>query len=207
MAREIDVLQVLNNLKTIHRTGPNLFAGIPSASIESISDHLYKVTYLVLIFHKYFKDTNRESLLLNAITHDWAEAVLMDVPSGSPSFKSYFEEDIRGIFKKAEGKVLNEIFTDLEIKIPELTDKEKLLLDFADGIAILFEMIDYKQKGYNHEWIDRMFDVQVNKLVEVIEAKFEDSIKVVFKDMLSEVRYLFEQKYMVNKYLTKATRS
>jgi 5'-deoxynucleotidase YfbR-like HD superfamily hydrolase len=206
MAKDLDVIQLLNNLKNIHRTGPNLFAGIPASSIESISDHSYKVTYLCVILAKYFDGVNLEKLLLNAITHDWAEAIVMDVPSGSPSFSSYFDQNIREIFKTAELKAKTEILGDIDLSLPNMSDLESIVLDFCDGVAVLFEMIDYKQKGYNHEWIDRMFAVRTDSLMKMVNEKVPESSKEFFKSFISDLQFLFEQKYMVNKYLTKATR-
>lgn len=196
MKNIFNVIQLLNNLNYIKRTGPNLFAGISNEDIESIAAHSYKTTYLCLIFGNKIKNIDLKNLLIYAIVEDWAEAIIGDPPTSSRSYKGYFDIDIRKEIKKAESKARYEILEDAGLSEPKLTQKEKKLFLFCDILARTLELINHKQLGYKHKWIDKMFGVQIELLKE-----FEF---IFTKDVVREVEELYKRGYMDNKYLTKA---
>ncbi|MEI7603631.1 MAG: HD domain-containing protein [bacterium] len=190
-------LQLLNNFKHVQRTGPNLFAGIPNHLIESLAEHSYRVTYMCMIFAKYVEDVNMSKILQFCITHDWGESIINDVPTSSPSFKSFFEDDIRVIYKQAEYNALSEILNDFKLDMIELNENERDLFDLCDILDVIFEMIDFRQLGMRHTWIEKMFKVQINILR---EYQFNFVPEIIEKSI-----ELFEQGAMSNEYLTKKT--
>ncbi len=193
----IKLIETLNNLKYIKRTGPTLFAGINTNQTESIAEHSFKVANLVLLLGSKVAGINVSNVVTHAITHDWQESVIGDIPTGSRSWKQYFENtDIREIFKKAEKKVKTEMLNDSGIVLPELTKPEQDLLMLCDGIAIILELVDYKQKGNSHNWIKKMFDVQIAS-TKGYEFDF-------ITDLVSHLDRLFNEG-MDNYYLTRAT--
>ena len=189
-------LQLLNNFNHIKRTGANLCAGVPHYMTPSLAEHSYRVTYLALIFSKFIKNANTENILKYCLIHDWGESVINDVPTSSKSFKSYFEEDIRIVYKMAELKALGEILTDVNLDMPILTEEEKQLCNFCDTLELVFELIDLKQMGMKHLWLEKMFKVQSHLLS---EYDFEFA-----EDVVKNIEQLYEQGGMVNDYLARS---
>ncbi|MBN1618309.1 HD domain-containing protein [Candidatus Dojkabacteria bacterium] len=197
MKEIFDVLQCLNNLKYVKRIGPNLFAGIPSESLDSIAGHSFRVSSIVLLLCSKFKgEINVGNLLTGALIHDWSEAIIGDIPSRSRSYQSYFDQDIRQVHKFAENKATQALIKDGDIDVPELSDLERDILEIADCTAVIFELVDLKQKGNTHKWIFKMYNVEIN----IIRNFHFDFIS----SYVSELDRLFAEG-MDNKYLTKAT--
>ncbi len=197
MDNVIKIIETLNNLKYIKRTGPTLFAGISTNQTESIAEHSFKVANLVLLLGGKVSSVNIPNVVTHAISHDWQESVIGDIPTGSRSWKQYFENaDIREIFKKAEEKVRSEMFIDSGIVLPELSKTEQDLLMLCDGLAIILELVDYKQKGNSHNWIKKMFDVQIS-ITKGYEFDF-------VPDLVTQLDRIFNEG-MDNYYLTRAT--
>ena len=119
------VLQSLNNLKYVKRTGPNLFAGIPSEDLDSIAEHTFKVCSIVMLLGSQIDKVNLGNVLQHALVHDWSESIIGDIPSRSRSYKMYFEEDIREVHRKAEKKAMKELLKDGSIGLPELSEIEE----------------------------------------------------------------------------------
>jgi 5'-deoxynucleotidase YfbR-like HD superfamily hydrolase len=163
MKKVMGLISTLGNLTKIPRTG-GVYSGIEASMVESIAEHSFKVSYLSLIVGKMaIKNgikVEMEKVLEAAVKHDWEDAVLFDVPSGSPSYRSYFEEDIRQIYKKATKKMLGKIDRDigkevgLELSEDSLGDNEKRVIEIADVTAMLWEILDWKFRGLRFEWFD-----------------------------------------------------
>lgn len=188
------LLQVLNNLNFIKRTGPNLFAGIPNHNIESIAEHSYKVAYLCLIFSKKFEDINLENLLTYVLIDEWGEVIIGDLPTSSSSYKRYFETDIRKLHKDAEIKAQKVLLDDAALDKPKLSKTEKDLYEFCDILARTFELLNFKTLGYKHKWIEKMFKIQLELLM---KYRFDFTY-----DLVEELKNIYK-KGMDNKYLTK----
>ena len=187
------LLQVLNNLNSLKRTGPNLFAGIPNQNIESIAEHSYKVAYLCLIFSKKFKDINLENLLTYVLIDEWGEVIIGDLPTSSSSYKRYFETDIRKLHKDAETKAQKVLLDDAALDKPKLSKTENDLYEFCDILARTFELLNFKTLGYKHNWIEKMFRIQLELLM---KYRFEFTY-----DLVEELKKIYK-KGMDNKYLT-----
>lgn len=195
MRNIIKALQVLNNLRKIKRTGPNLFAGIPDEFVESIAEHSYKVAYLCLIFSQRVKNVGLGQLLVYAIIDEWGESLLGDIPTGSKSYQSYFDTDIRKIFKKAESRIREEVVNDAGVEMPKLNKQEQKLFDFCDLVARILELVDHRQSGFKHKWIDKMYFMQM-RLIKEFKFSF-------IPEVVSELERLYEQGCMDNPYMTK----
>jgi len=105
-----------------------------------------------------------------AVTHDWREIVLGDIPSGSPSFASFWGINIREEAGKAGDKAMEEMLESIKDEIDvslyksNLNDKEKLVIKAADWVAYLLEMQEWKYMGYNHEgWEMPTFVLEVHQ--------------------------------------------
>lgn len=66
----------------------------------------------------------------------------------------------------------------------------------SDGVAIILELVDYKQKGNSHKWIGKMFDVQMT----IIQGYCNEFIP----ELLIQLERLYDDG-MDNYYLTCAT--
>ena len=163
-----NLILTLDNLARIPRTGSILFAGMDPNRVDSIAEHSYKVTWLTILLAKLCKKhgvkINYEQLLENSITHDWSEAILLDVPSGSPSYQSYFEKiDFRQLFKMGEAKANKEIIKyvqseiDLDIPKPIKDSPEHKLLKIADTLALLTEILHWRWEGLRYEWFEYLW--------------------------------------------------
>lgn len=176
MKTTIQLIQILNNLRNIPRTGMTLFAGLNPDDIESIAEHNFKAVYASMIFGDIAiaegHEINMEQLLRFSVSHDWAESILGDIPTSSPSYKSFFEEDIKMIFKKAETQALFELSnlaieqTKTDYSKLEVGVKEKAIAEIADIMSILIEVLELKAKGHNIAWFDYLWANTIKRLEE-----------------------------------------
>ena len=151
--------QNLQNLNRIKRTGGNLALGLPTEMNISIAEHSYTVAYLTMLFADKLKDKdiNFEKLIRQALIHDWREIVIGDIPSGSPSYASFWGINIREEAEKAGDKATEEMMQFIEEEIDtslyktNLNNKEKLILKAANWTAYLLEMQEWKYLGYKHD--------------------------------------------------------
>lgn len=183
MKELIIFLETLGNLASIPRSGGILFAGLKPSDVDTIAEHSYKTACIALLLAKIVKKNkipiNIGLLLEYAISHDWSEAVLWDTPTGSPSYASYFEADIRTITQNAEKNVRKAIekylndHTGISIDETILPPNEKSILQIADTMAFMLEILEWKYRGLNYEWLDYMWANIVVRLKQNIEeSKF-----------------------------------
>jgi 5'-deoxynucleotidase YfbR-like HD superfamily hydrolase len=197
MKKTVNLLQVLDNLSRMPRTGGIMFAGIDPQLTDSLADHSNMVANLALILGNAAKQRNfsinMEKLLTAAITHDWNETILLDIPSGSPSYRSYFNiVNLREVVKEAEqnaNQAIEEYISEdvkLEISDIALSNEEKNLLIASDIIALLLEILDWKYNGLRYEWFDFLWANTVHRLRDTVSefhfmntliAELEDSFE------------------------------
>src|SRR3989339_2264911 len=175
MKKLLDLAFVLDNLSRIPRMGSVLFSGLSPAMGENVAAHSFKVSWLTLVFCEMAKKNklkvDSEKLLKYAVTHDWAEGVLLDIPSSSPSYQSYFKNvKLRDIMHAAEDDVLAKMadyvkeYVDISHIKGDLTDLEKRLFTAADATAFLIEILTWKHQGLKYEWFDYLWSNRVATL-------------------------------------------
>ncbi len=180
MKKLLTLVQVLDNLSRMPRTGGVMFAGIDPNRTDSVAEHNFKVVSLTLLFGEVFKkqgySINFENLLKVAVTHDWNESILLDIPSGSPSYKSYFTDmDIRKATRQAEQQASESIrlyvaeYLTLETNEDNLSADESAILAISDITALLIEALEWKYQGLRYEWIDYLWSNTLNRLMSVSE--------------------------------------
>ena len=163
--------------------------GVPSYMNISIAEHSYMMAYLTMLFADKLNDKEIDfgKLMRFAMTHDWREIVVGDIPSGSPSFGSFWEVNIREETKKAEEKAMEEMleFVKEEVDIEKykvtLNDKEKMVIKAADLTAYLLEMQEWKYLGLNHEGWEMAWFNTLN-IVEKIELPFIPELLAEIKE-------------------------
>lgn len=189
MKRIFELVQNLQNLNRIKRTGGNLALGLPTNMNLSIAEHSYSVTYLAMLFTDVLKDkdVSSEKVMRYALTHDWREMVIGDIPAGSPSYASFWSINIREEVGKAGDKAMEEILesineeVDINLYKSNLNEKEKLIVKAADWMAYLLEMQEWKYLGYNHEgW--EMIWFNTLSIVEKIDLPFIPELLTEIKE-------------------------
>lgn len=189
MKKIFELAQNLQNLNRIKRTGGNLALGLPTSMNISIAEHSYMVSYLVMLFaDKVGNDeVSTEKLLRQALTHDWREMIIGDIPAGSPSYSSFWSINIREEAKRAGDKAMEEIFESIKDEVDvsrlkvELNEKEKMILKAADWTAYLLEMQEWKYLGYIHEgW--EMIWFNTLSIVEKIDLPFIPELLTEIKE-------------------------
>lgn len=189
MKKIFELAQNLQNLNRIKRSGGNLVMGLPTYLNISIAEHSYMVCYLTMLFADKLNDpeVNKENVLRYAITHDWREIVIGDIPAGSPSFASFWDINIREETGKAGDKAVKEMLEFIEDEIDiklydvKLSDKEKLIIKAADWTAYLLEMQEWKYLGYNHEGWEMVWFNTLN-IVEKIDLPFIPELLTEIKE-------------------------
>lgn len=156
--------------------------GLPDNMSVSIAEHSYAVAYLSMIFAKIIKvDDGR--LIKYSLVHDWTDCIIGDLPSGSPSWRSFWKTDIRQDTKIAESNAMAAIVNlikdeaDLsDIGIRNLNETERKLLGAADLTAMLLEMLEWKYLGIKHNgwemvWfntIDRLKKIELDFIPDLV---------------------------------------
>ena len=209
MKEIIQLIQILNNLRNVPRTGMTLFAGLNPDDIESIAEHNFKTVYISMILgdlaiaegHK----VNMEFLLRYSVIHDWSEAIIGDIPTSSPSYSSFFENDIKTIFKEAERKALNELSNlatsktkkDYSTLSNQEKPVEKTLLKMADTMSILIEILELRAKGHNIKWLEYLWANTLKRLGQ------EGSSFKFTKELIEAFKAIFQEPKIPNPLLTK----
>jgi len=189
MKKIFELVQNLQNLNRIKRSGGNLVMGLPTYMNISIAEHSYMVSYLALLFVDKLNDAeiNKEKVLRYALIHDWREIVIGDIPSGSPSFASFWDINIREETGKAGDRAIKEMLDfvkdeiDINLYNVDLNEKEKLVIKAADWTAYLLEMQEWKYLGYNHDGWEMVWFNTLN-IVEKIDLPFIPELLVELKD-------------------------
>jgi len=193
MKRIFELAQNLQNLNRIKRTGGNLALGLPTDMNLSIAEHSYSVVYLGMIFADVLneREVSIEKVLRYAITHDWREIIIGDIPAGSPSYASFWGINIREEVGKAGEKAMEEMLESIKEEVDiglyksNLNDKEKLIIKAADWTAYLLEMQEWKYLGYNHEGWEMIWFNTLN-IVEKIELPF-------IPDLVTEIKESYKR--------------
>ncbi|HUW21594.1 MAG TPA: YfbR-like 5'-deoxynucleotidase [Candidatus Bathyarchaeia archaeon] len=180
MRKVLTLIQVLDNLARIPRTGGILCAGISPTHTDSVADHCYKVANIALLLGKVAQKHNLEidigKLLEAALTGDWTDCILLDIPVRSPSYRSYFSnsdkdsENFLGLIKQGESKARQAIEdyleseVDLDLDSQNLTEVEKKLLGVADVTALLIEILEWRYQGMKYGWFDYLWSNTIKRL-------------------------------------------
>lgn len=194
MKKTLNLIEVLDNLNRMPRTGGVLFAGMRPEMGDSLAEHSYKVVWLTMLFIARLKkesplryaEIRKDVLYEHAISHDWAETVLFDMPYGSPSYQSYWKDiDIKDQAEKAQA----DVFTAMELHVAEditltfnrepLTNVEKSIFKAADIVALLVEILNWKYLGYKYDWFDFMWANTLKRLQSVTAENLPELAELV----------------------------
>jgi len=133
------------------------------------------------------QDINFERVMRGAVTHDWREIIIGDIPAGSPSYAGFWEINIREAAGRAGEKAMEEMMKSVENEIDiglyktDLTDKEKLVIKAADLTAYLLEMEEWKYLGFKHEGWEMIWFNTLDR-VEKIDLPFIPELLTEIKE-------------------------
>lgn len=196
----LDVLQTLNNLNSIKRIGHVLYAGVSAENAASITEKSYRIACIIILLENKVDDIDFSRVIKYSIIREWSISIVGEYPLTSKSFYSYFDPNVKPLLRQAEGNALNILATDAKIQVPQLTAREVEFYRICDNIARILELIDLKQKGNKHAWIDKMYKVWLKWFQEVDTSEFK-----FLPEILTELDKIYKRGYMENKYLTKST--
>jgi len=123
-------LSELYTLKYIIR-----YNNLPRITKESVAEHSFFVSLIVLRLYKYYK-FNLEKALSIAITHDIAEVYISDVPRNIKNKFKVLEKYLNEI----ESKVLKEKFPEYQSLVEEFNEEktvESLIVSVADLLSVV----------------------------------------------------------------------
>ncbi|MFZ2152617.1 MAG: YfbR-like 5'-deoxynucleotidase [Microgenomates group bacterium] len=189
MKKIFELVQNLQNLNRIKRTGGNLALGLPTSMNISIAEHSYMVGYLAMLFVDKLgePEISFDKVMRYAMTHDWREIVIGDIPSGSPSYASFWEINIKEEASKAGEKAYKEMMSSISEEMDtskygeELNEREKLVIKAADWTAYLLEMQEWKYLGYAHDGWEMIWFNTLN-IVEKIDLQFIPELVTELKE-------------------------
>lgn len=189
MKKIFELVQNLQNLNRIKRTGGNLALGLPASMNISIAEHSYTVVYLAMLFVDKLndKEVSFDRVVRYAITHDWKEIVVGDIPAGSPSYASFWDINIKeeagSAGEKATEEMLGSIKSEVDSSLYKvnLTEKEKFIIKAADWTAYLLEMQEWKYLGYNHDGWEMIWFNTID-IVEKIDLPFIPELVAEIKE-------------------------
>lgn len=190
----IQMLIVLDNLSRIPRLGGILFAGIDPDNIDSDAEHCYKVCYISLLYSELLDKAghkiNFRKLLTAAITHDWADTIVLDIPSASPSYQSYFGgKEFRQLIKQGEENALKAIEQYLskhmiiDLGDKNITEPERTILEAADITALLIDVLEWKFQGAAYEWFDYMWSNTMLRLKNTLDRPEGEALRFMTSDL------------------------
>lgn len=190
----ISTLIELQRLKNLERTGWML-RGLPPCS-ESIADHSFGVAVTAMLLADEIKsrgvEVDAEKVLRMAIMHDWAEALVGDLPRTATN---YFGQEARANAEKRAftdmTKSLSNTVKEKYLELNETYEKreclESRIVKAADIVDLLIQTLAFERaglRGLDEFWestviIDFKLEGVVNDVVnEVIQAIVNERSKL-----------------------------
>jgi putative hydrolase of HD superfamily len=156
----LSFLQSIRRLKAIPRSGW-LSHGVSIGEVESVADHSFSVSALSLLLAdlevKRGADVNVEKVLRMAILHDLAESLTFDISKAYLQYLGKRGEEIKRelehsawsrLVKGLRNPELAREYTRTQSEYDANETLESKIVHAADGLDILLQVIDYKQRGY-----------------------------------------------------------
>lgn len=142
-------IQIINYLKTSKRTGW-IDSGIPSDQVESIADHMYRMSILTMIIPN--EKIEIDKCVKIAIIHDIAEALVGDItPFGGVTKQEKHRRELASIqylssliepYNKTFAKNIVELWLDYE----EIRSIEARYVKDIDKLEMIQQAWEYEQK-------------------------------------------------------------
>lgn len=172
-----EFLERLNNLKHIPRTGW-LLCNVPLTDVEDVAQHTFDVVTITLLLadelERRGKKLDRERALNMAIVHDWAEALVGDVP-----YTALKHLGPTGAKKRIEKRALEDLLRGLPNKEKYLalwreysgkSTLESKLVHVVDYLSMLVQVLKYRERGNRSKELDELWRT-VHKDIKIYEKE------------------------------------
>ncbi len=174
----------INRTKYIRRWGL-----MRNVETETLSEHLYQTAVLAhalaLIENKlYGGSLNAEKIALTALYHDAPEIITGDMPTPV----KYYNEDIKGAYKKIEAETTEMLLSKLPEFLREdyeplltesaLNDGERKILKAADTLSAYIKCLEEKKAG------NRDFDSAAESTEKKLKAMSLPSLEYFLSELL-----------------------
>lgn len=176
-----DFLLDIDNLRSIIR-----FQTAPRNARESVAEHSFYVTAIVLKLHDYF-DFNLEQALITALLHDYAEVYISDVPHSIKAANPKLTAELEA----AETKVnMEKLSTEVAEHIEEFnkcSTAEGCVIALADILSVLMYS-RYEVKLGNVEYMKIVYHKtfrRVNAILKIAAKYLKKNITTI--DMINVI--------------------
>jgi len=177
----VKTMFTLFNLSNVPRSGYIVAASIPLCMVPNVASHTLFVSYVSLFIAEYLRHEcnfkiNIEKILTMALFHDAHESILLDLPDG-PTYRSILLGDdtntcgMREVEKRAQDKFLsllpNFVKQGIMMAMSRYLSRdtlEAMIVDIADRIVNLLEVIQLVRCGFKHPWLDAIWQVKVKEI-------------------------------------------
>lgn len=173
----IELYFELNHLKQLFRQGW-LIRGIPEDKCESVADHLFGVSILILFFaQQYFPDLDLTKLLKMALIHELGEIYIGDItPSDHIPKQVKFEWEYKSL-----SKILSKIpqgpeYITLWKEYEEQTTKEALVAREIDILEAAMQATVYRLQ-YKNDRVQDFLPWTEKRIKNKILLKILDDVK------------------------------
>ena len=196
----LSFLRRIGRLKMLPRSGW-LSHGVGLRDVESIADHSFSVLVLSLVLAdlevKRGIKVDVEKVLRMAALHDIGEALTFDI---SKAYLEYLGKKGEVIKRELEDSAWRTLIS--ELNTPQLANKyariqfeynahetiESKIVHAADGLDILLQVLDYRQKGYTEPLLAELWNTTYSSLRKCKIASARNILKEVAQQNLKTRR-------------------
>ncbi len=177
----------LGILKNIPRVGW-LQRGIPKSIAETVAEHTFEVTFWSLWLTSECDDIDKYEILAMAVLHDFAEAVIGDIPRSA-----LYNKHLRDIKEKWE-KNVGEIIFKNDPKLKNIFEKyiqqekiESYIIELADELSTALQSYRYKKKGFETDDILEKTILNVKEITNKINLQcVKEKITYIFENVFDK---------------------
>lgn len=173
----IEVYFELNHLKQLFRQGW-LIRGVPEDKCESVADHLFGVSILILFLaQQYFPDLNLMKLLKMALIHELGEIYIGDItPSDHIPKQVKFEWEYKSLSKILAKIPQGPEYIALWKEYEEQTTKEAQIAREIDVLEAAMQAVVYKLQ-YRNDRVSDFIPWTQKRIKNKVLLKILDEVK------------------------------
>lgn len=137
------------------------YNNIPKITNESVAEHTFFVTAIVLKLNNYYK-FNLEKALVMATIHDFIETYISDIPR---NVKNKYKK-LNDVLVEVEKDAWNDIYPEYKIYIDELEENKTIeakIVNLADTLSVL-QYSSTEVKLGNEGYMKQVF-IDINKKI------------------------------------------
>lgn len=157
-----DYLLDIDNLRSITR-----FQTAPRNARETVAEHSFYVTAIVLKLHDYF-DFNLEVALKTALMHDYSEVYISDVPHTIKAANKELADSLEAAETKINEAKLSNDYAQYILEFNTCATAEGCMVALADVLSVLMYS-RYEVKLGNKEYMREVYHRSFRRVNEVLK--------------------------------------